>query len=752
MHSSEQSRGSWGRHVYRARRGILLASAVVLALAGVVLARGARLSIGDFENEESKRAGELIAGLERPGDSSFLLVLSSKQWTVVDDAFQSELADTVSALKASPEVVSVISPVGLPGPAAQRFYAQDARHALVAVTMRGDLPTAAKHYPEVRALVPSGRLDASFTGKLPLMNDIEVGLRHDLLRAEAIAIPISLLLLLFVFRSLVAALLPVVVGGLAVAAGVAAVFALSHVADVPNYAINICSLIGLGVAIDYSLFIVSRYRDELALGRSVEDALAITLHTAGRSVVFSGLTVATGLTGLLFFHGSFLAALGVAGALVVGFAVIAALTTLPALLGVLGAAVDRGRFWPRRPGRSSGRWHAFALTVTRRPWLFLVPAMAFVGFAAWPYSRLEVATTDVSVLPPDAEARVGFGVLREAFPEIAATRINVVVEFPSSPALTSERVHALYATSRRLAALPHVRSVESIVDLSPGLDATTYAMMLTLPEAMQPRDLGYASRTFVAERATLMTVVSDARPSSPEARELVRSLRADRAVADGGILVGGQTARDLDSLALVAERSPSAVAFIIGITIAILFVLLRSVLLPIKAVLMNLLSIGASFGALVWVFQEGHGRDILMFEPGFIDPTLPVMLFCLVFGLSMDYEVLLLHRMQEEYERTGDNSQAVAEGLSRTSGLITSAAAIMVSVFAAFSLARILVVKATGVGIVVAIIMDATIVRLLIVPSTMALLGDLNWWAPKFLARRRAPNGGAASDSKRLAS
>ncbi len=703
-----------------------------------MLAHGGHLSIGDFENAESKRADELIATLARPGDSSFLVVLSSKQWTVGDDDFQSALAATVSALKASPEVISVISPVGLPGPAAQRFYSQDARRALVAVTMRGDLPTAAKHYADVRALVPSGPLDSNFTGKLVLMNDIEVGLRDDLLRAEAIALPISLLLLLLVFRSFVAALLPVVVGGLAVAAGVAAVFALSQVADVPNYAINICSLIGLGVAIDYSLFIVSRYRDELALGRSVEDALVIALHTAGRSVVFSGLSVATGLTALLFFHGSFLAALGVAGALVVAFAVVAALTTLPALLGVLGNRIEWGRFGPSRVDRSSGRWHGFALAVTRRPWLVLVPAMAFVGFAAWPYSRLEVATTDVSVLPPQAEARVGFGVLRDAFPEIAATRINAVVEFPSAPALTSERVHALHATSRRLAGLPNVRSVESIVDLSPGLDGTTYAMMLTLPAAMQPPDLGYAMRTFVAERATLMTIISDVRPSSPEARNLVRALRADRSVADGTILVGGQTARDLDSLALVADRSPSAVAFIIVVTLVILFALLRSVILPIKAVLMNLLSIGASFGALVWIFQEGHGRDILMFEPGFIDPTLPVMLFCIVFGLSMDYEVLLLHRMQEEYERTGDNAQAVAFGLERTSGLITSAAAIMVSVFAAFSLARILVVKATGVGIVVAILMDATIVRLLIVPSTMALLGDLNWWAPKFLARRRA--------------
>jgi uncharacterized membrane protein YdfJ with MMPL/SSD domain len=711
----------WGNRVYRDRRGILVATVVVLVAAVAMLCVGGHLTIGVFDNAESKRAEELIETLQRPGESAFVAML--------DSASREQIAAITARLKAHPEVVSVIGPAGAPSAVAEHFYSQDMRYALLAVTLKGDLPTASKHYPEVRALITE---KAAFTGKLVLQNDLEAGLARDLLHAELIAAPISILLLFFVFRSIIAALLPVVVGGLAVATGVAGVLALSYVTQVPSYAINICSLIGLGVAIDYSLFIVSRYRSEIAEGKGIEDALAVALHTAGRSVVYSGLTVAVGLAGLLFFHGSFLAAMGFAGALVVAFAVIAALTTLPALLAVLGPRLELGHV-PLHL-RDRGRVHAFATWVTRHPVLVLVPCILFVGLAAWPYSRLEVASTDVRVLPPDAEARIGYELLQQAFPDVAATRVNVVVDFPGG--LTVERVRALYDATRKLAKLPHVKRIESIVDLDDRLTLDLYENFITLPALARPPELQFAFDTMVTRHATLITVIADTRPNSAEARDLVKALRSERHIGDGYVLVGGQTARDFDSLTLIRERTPYAIAFIMATSVLVLFALLRSVLLPLKAVLMNLLSIGASFGALVYIFQEGHGRALLGFEPGPIEPTLPVMLFCIVFGLSMDYEVLLLHRMQEAYEAGNDNACDVAMGLAKTSGLITSAAAIMVSVFAAFAMARILVIKATGVGISVAVIMDATIVRLLIVPASMQLLGRANWWAPGWAKRR----------------
>lgn len=688
----------------------------------VMLCIGGHLTIGVFENAESVRAEELIAGLERPGESAFVAVF--------EDATPEQLDEVTANLRAHPEVVSVIGPSGAPSAVAERMYSADKRYALVAVTLKGDLPTAAKHYPEVRKLV-TGK--AYFTGKIVLQDDLETGLARDLLHAEMIAAPITIFLLFMVFRSLIAALLPVIVGGLAVACGVASVLGLSHVMQVPSYAINICSLIGLGVAIDYSLFIVSRYRSEIADGQSIENALAVALHTAGRSVVYSGLTVAVGLSGLLFFHGSFLAAMGIAGALVVAFAVVAALTTLPALLAVLGPNLERGSF--KAPIAKTSRMHGLAVWVTRHPLLVLIPCIGFIGVSAAPFSRLEVATTDVRVLPPDAEARVGYDVLQKAFPDVAATRISVVVDFPTPPALNTERVRALYEASRTLAKLPHVRHIESIVDLDDRMTLDMYENLAALPLVTQPPELQFAMRSMVARHAVLLTVIADVPPTSHEARDLVKQLRVNRTLADGYVLVGGQTARDMDSFTLIRERTPQAVVFIMMVSILVLFALLRSVLLPLKAVLMNLLSIGASFGALVYIFQEGHGSALLNFEPGPIEPTLPVLLFCIVFGLSMDYEVLLLHRMQEEYEKGLDNQSAVAEGLAKTSGLITSAAAIMVSVFAAFAMARILVIKATGVGIVVAVVMDATIVRLLIVPASMQLLGKANWWAPEWAKR-----------------
>ncbi len=292
---------------------------------------------------------------------------------------------------------------------------------------------------------------------------------------------------------------------------------------------------------------------------------------------------------------------------------------------------------------------------------------------------------------------------------------------------------ALYAASRRFAALPGVTSVQSIVDLDPSVTESMYALLAGRP-SLRPPEFAQALAAFTSGRVAVFLVGTDAAPTSPEARALVRTLREQRQVGDGTLLVGGQTAGDVDTAAFISAHSKKAIVFVMSLTAVVLFVLLGSVLLPLKALLMNLLSIAGSFGALVFVFQEGHLRGLLRFEPGPIEPSLPILLFCILFGLSMDYEVLLLSRIREEWLRTKDNTLAVAEGLERTGGLITSAAMIMVAVFAAFSLAQAVVVKATGVAMALAVALDATLVRVLIVPAMMRLLGNLNWWAPRPLA------------------
>jgi len=562
-------------------------------------------------------------------------------------------------------------------------------------------------------------------------------LEHDLLLAELISLPLALAVLLFVFRTIAAAALSVGVGILAVITGIAAATALSRVTDIAVYAVNVASLIGLGVAIDYSLFMVSRYRDELAAGASFEAALVRTMETAGKAVAFSGLAVGIGLGGLLFFHGSFLATMGGAAAIVVGLAVAYALTFLPALLAVLGPRINWGRIAAARRGSFDGFWHRIAGWVMRRPVAVLLPTLTVLLALGMPFVRLTMAAADVRTLPRTVGARDTFEALRQAFPDQTRTRIVAVAEFPSTPALTAERIGALYDLSRRIQRLPGVVGVDSIVDVDPSMTREDYQDLAETPAASLPPAARRMLSMIAGSDIVLLSVLTDAPAASDEARAIVRTLRSDRRVADGTLLVTGAPAHDLDITEFILGRAVPAVGFIVLMTYVVLFLLLGSVLLPFKAVIMNLLSITASFGALVWIFQEGHLASLLHFEPGPLDPTLPVLLFCAVFGLSMDYEVLMLARMKEEYLRTGDTTRAVAEGLERSGRLITSAAAIMVTAFIAFALARVVVVKAMGVGLALAVALDATLVRVLIVPATMRLFGDLNWWSP--FGRRRIP-------------
>jgi RND superfamily putative drug exporter len=453
-------------------------------------------------------------------------------------------------------------------------------------------------------------------------------------------------------------------------------------------------------------------------------------------VAFSGLAVAIGLVGLLFFRGSYLASLGIGGTVVVALAVMFALTFLPALLGVLGPRVLWGRF--RLPGSGKlgdGFWRGVAMTVMSRPLLVLLPTLALLLGVSQPFFKIRVAIPDVHVLPTRSPVRQGDTLLREVYPERTATRIAVVVRFPGPPLANAERVGALYDLSRRIAQIPGVDHVESLVDADPLLDRAGYQQTLAVPREQIPEGLTAVASQTIGTDIALLAAVTEATPSSETARAIVRAARRDRRVADGELFVTGATAFDLDSAAFIARHTPAAIVFVVIMTVLVLFFLLGSIVLPLKAVVMNFLSITGSFGALVWIFQEGHLHTLLGFTPGPVEPSLPIIMFCAVFGLSMDYEVLLLTRMQEEYERSHDNTRAVAEGLERSGRLITSAAAIMVVVFAAFVMTEIVLLKAVGLGMAIAVALDATVVRLLVVPATMRLFGDLNWWAPKFLAR-----------------
>ncbi|HVD51532.1 MAG TPA: MMPL family transporter [Candidatus Udaeobacter sp.] len=698
----------WGRFVYRRRWLVLVLSLLTVGVSAASLIAGGQLRNVEFRDTEAGRASQLIrdefppvTGAPVAATSSFVLIFTSNEGlAAADPRFVDGMNAALAPLRSDSRVVSIVTPDSVPPASAAALRSKDGKRALANVTVKGTTTEAEGFFSQLRALVRTDTFEVLSTGNIPLNGDINAALDRDLQRAEFVSLPLAFVLLLVVFGSAAAALLTLGVGVLVIVAGLGATFALARAIDVSQYALNIVTLIGLGVAIDYSLFIVSRFREELARGSEVESAVGIALATAGRAILFSGITVAIGLAGMLFYPGTFLVSLGVSGSLVVAAAVLYGLTFLPALLSILGPRAGAWRLPLPRGRGGGGVWHSIATTVMRRPVLVLVPTIALIAIAASPFTQLRLASADATILPPTIESRRGYDVLVNEFPGQGQSTVTVVARFPDDPLNHRAALEDLRA---RLAALPNVLRVD--MPLSP-----------------------------TGPHIALLSVRTASTAQSDEARAIVRAARA-QSLDGGAVLVTGQTAFDVDAVDYLVERTPVAVGFVTLTTMLALFFLLGSIVLPLKAVAMNALSVSASFGALVWIIQQGHLANVLNFTPQSIEPSLPVIMFCIMFGLSMDYEVLLLSRIQEEYRRTGDNVAAVAMGLERSGRLITGAAAIMVGVFVAFALADVVIIKSVGIGLTIAVLLDATLVRALVVPATMRLLGRANWWAPWRLGR-----------------
>jgi len=723
----------WGQFVYRFRWAVLGVSAVMLAGSIVALLNGGVLKNSGGENTESGRAIALMQKQlpQSGGGSSFVLVFGSAAMGVNDAAFKQAVLAALEPLKNDSRVKSIETPFDVPAEQAKAMTSTDGHHVFAQVSLKDDYPTARQYYTKLRAEVHSDHLQVLGTGNVAIGSDFDKYLQSDLQRAELVSLIVIVPLLLIVFATVVSMLLPLGVGGLAVVGGLAGVGILARFTDVSTYATNIVTLIGLGVAIDYSLFIVNRFREEMAAGRNTELALIATMRTSGRAVTFSGITVAIGLSAMLFFQGSFLASMGFAGTIVVAIAVIYALTFLASLLAILGHRVN----WARLPlpRRASGRglWHGLALRVMRRPLLVLLPIVALLLVVASPIFQIRIANGDVGMLPPNAETRRGYDQL-QSFPGQGQTFFSVVVRYPSGGPLTTARVGDLYDLAQQIKLIPGVEGVESMVSFDPSLQRADYQALLTQPASAQPSRVQTIVHGTTGSQIAVLSVVTKHGPESDASRAIVQGLRSMAPPPEGSTLV---EAFSIDFTDFILQRIPLAVAYVMIVTYLVLFLLTGSVVLPLKAVIMNILSIGASFGALVWVFQQGHLSSLLNFTPAALDPSVPVLLFCLVFGLSMDYEVLLISRIQEEYRKTGDTTQAVAQGLEKSGRLITGAAAIMVAVFLAFGLADVVLIKSIGLGLALAVAIDATLVRALIVPAVMRLLGRANWWAPRGLKR-----------------
>ncbi|MBA3281099.1 MAG: MMPL family transporter, partial [Acidimicrobiia bacterium] len=564
-----------------------------------------------------------------------------------------------------------------------------------------------------------GPVAVAVGGPVEIFNQIGETIETDLAKAESIAVPITLLLLVIVFGSLVAGLLPLAVGVVAVMGTFLTLSLLTSFTDVSIFSINITTALGLGLAIDYSLFIVSRFREEMRNGHDVETAVVRTVDTAGRTVFFSALTVAVSLAALLVFPLYFLRSFAYAGIAVVLLAAVAAVVGLPALLAVLGTKVDavsirRNRSETKARAKESGMWHRIASWVMRRPVAVAFGVIVVLLILGLPFLSANFSLLDDRVLPEDAPARQVSEVLRDEFASNESTSFGVVVTDAGS-------TEDMAAYAGKLSAVDGVARV----------DAST-GSYIDGNQAAAPNE---ASARFAAEgNSQWLSVVPGVEPVSPEGEALIKAIRGVDAPSE--VLVGGASAQLVDSKEAIFGLAPLAGLWIAASTFVLLFLVFGSILVPIKAIVLNLLSLSATFGAMVWVFQEGHGSGLLNFTPtGTLDTSTPILMFCIAFGLSMDYEVFLLSRIKEEHDRTGDNTASVAMGLERTGRIVTAAAILLSVTFLAFGTSDITFIKLFGFGLALAVIMDATIVRGLLVPAFMRLAGEANWWAPAWMKR-----------------
>ena len=748
----------WGGFVYRRRRWIA-ALALVIAGGFASLANGVadNLTTGGWldPTSESAQVSERLQDEYGGGRAVFIALFESD---AVDadarsQAFQEAISTTLEPVLA---VAGVTGITGYAETGDDRFISEAGDKAYVLIGLDADEDASIDLVDPVKAALatPAG-YEVALTGFGPIQQDSARLSEEDLVRAETVSLPIAALVLILVFSSLVAAGMPLVVAGLAIPTSVGLINLVAQQREMSIYVLNIATMLGLALAIDYSLFITSRFREELGRGRTVEQAVERAVGTAGKAVLFSGIAVAIGLSGLLWFQATALSSIGLGGAIVVVASVFYSLTFLPAILGMLGPRVNAlsvsallRRLGLRRetPGvERRSRWAQVAHAVMRRPILVLVPVLAFLLLIGSPYLNLKQGVPDATVNPPGIPSRDAWVALQEEFPAGETTPIVILLD-TSAGATDEATISAVSALSERLTDLEGVDRVEgpfALVDpatgqpMTPAQVAQTYAAP---PGSLPPElEAGIAQlkETYIRGSTVRIDAISPYSSADPAATAMISDVRA--VVPDAPLVrmqVGGGAAIGEDFLLSQAERIPWAVGTTLLASAIILFLLFGSIAIPIKAVIMTLLSLTASFGALVWIFQEGNLSNLLDFEPlGYTIAGNPIIMFATLIGLSMDYEVLLLSRVQEAYRRTGDNAAAVADGLARTAGVITGAALIMVTVFAAFALAETVTIKSIGVGMALAVALDATIIRVLLVPATMRLLGRWNWWAPGPLGR-----------------
>jgi RND superfamily putative drug exporter len=719
------------RVVAKRRRalGAVLVGVAVLFVARVMVGGELTSTRSNPINSESARAAELLSQrfqIEPPG---FVLVLGAKHGDVDDAAVTASARAIRDRLADRQGVISVTS---YWDDGARPLRSSDGRRGLILASLSGDesarTTRAGELADEFRSRSDPVTIDA--TGTDVVDDEIAAGTERDLLRAELVAFPVLLLLLAAFFRRFVVALIPIVAGILSVVGGIAIIGLVAAFTSVTVFATNLIVGLGLGLSIDYALLLISRYREELAGGSERNAALARSIRVAGRTVAFSAATVAIALTALLLFPIPFLRSMAYGGIAATVVSAVVAILVVPALLGALGHRVNPARTTSHAD--SHGLWYRVATAVMRRPVLVAGSVVAVLAVAVTPLLGLNLGVNDDRNLPESSPARRGAEILRSGFDGRESSPLQVV------SANATDRSHRGQDVAAYAARLSRVDGVTR-VDAPDGSYVGGRRSASPRP-SLPPQVRG---------DAVYLSVIPGVEPISDAGQRLVRDLRA--VDAPFNVDVGGTAARRVDSDEALTERVPMAFGFIAVVTFVALFLMFGSLVVPTKALVLNTLSLSATFGAVVWIFQDGNLSGVLDFTPtGSIPSAIPVLVFCVAFGLSMDYEVFLLSRIKEEYDRTGDSIGSVATGLDYTGRIVTFAALLVAVVFAGFLTSSITTIKLLGFGLMTAVLLDAYIIRGALVPAFMRLAGRANWWAPQPVRRLHDRFSGRKHENRRV--
>ena len=718
--------------IIRHRRRVLVLAVLFLAVAGAFGgAVNKELSAGGFADPKapSERAAALMESEFGGGAPNLALLVTSPAG--VDSAAATAAGIALTArLSREPGVVQARSYWTL-GKAAP-LRSKDGTKALVLARLTGSEDQQIKGVTALRPRFAgrSGVLTVQVGGQLELFREVDVTIEHDLARAESIAFPVTAVLLVLVFGSAVAASLPLLIGVLSILGSFLTLHVLHGFTDVSVYAANLAISLGLGLGIDYSLFMLTRYREEVTRGLSPHDAVVEAVRTAGRTVLFSALTVLLSLSALLVFPLFFLKSFAYAGISAVFFAALGALVVLPAAIAGLGHRVDSLDLRkpirrllhlpaPRTKVVGEGAWHRLAVSVMKRPVGFGLAVVVLLLGMGLPFKDVSFSLPDDRVLPRTAQGHLLAEVIRTQFPGNESLALTTVATGTGDP---TSRAADISSYALALSRLSGVQRVDALTGSYSG-------GRKVLPAGPQ-------NRAFATKNATYLTIVPSDQGFGPIGERLASAVRATPAPFRD-VVVGGPAASLADTKHSLGASMPLALGLIAIATFLVLFLFTGSVVIPVKAVALNLLSLSATFGAMVWVFQQGHLTQYIgdPITTGSLDTSIPIIMFCVLFGLSMDYEVFLLSRIKEEYDATGDNTRAVAIGLEKTGRLISAAAALLALVFVAFASSDISFIKLLGLGVALAVLVDATLVRGILVPAFMRLAGRANWWAPAPLRR-----------------